>query len=238
MPRKVVLENVDYYRYWDPLFESVRITLNYRGEKYSAAYIEGISGAAFRIGGICPCAPTCDSAMLVTDLIHLLGYECEYVPVSGEGIVTAELFPKVLERIKSEIDAGRPVLLWNAFTILEWDVVAGYDEEKGELYGRGSYTGNKDYAHAPQMQAVAEEVKPALGVIFIGKKSGVFDAKAAELAALNEARRHARDESTTELPSCGDWKLLHGLACYDRWVNAFGDPGKKLTCGEIGRAHV
>ena len=54
----MVLQGVDRYRVTEPMFEGVRIILNYRGEQYSPEYIQGISGAAFRIAGICPCAPT------------------------------------------------------------------------------------------------------------------------------------------------------------------------------------
>lgn len=49
--RKVILDGVEPYRVVDPLFECVRIAVNHRGETYSPAYIQGIAGAAFRIGG-------------------------------------------------------------------------------------------------------------------------------------------------------------------------------------------
>ena len=35
----------------------------------------------------------------------------------------------LLERVKAELRAGRPAMLWHAFTAAEWDVVCGYDEE-------------------------------------------------------------------------------------------------------------
>ncbi len=59
----VVLEGIDRYRVVDPWCEGVRVVLTYRGEPYSAEYVQGISGVAFRIAGICPCAPTCSIAM-------------------------------------------------------------------------------------------------------------------------------------------------------------------------------
>ena len=72
---RVLIKGVDSYRMMEPMFESVRVVLSYRGEAYSPAYIQGISGAAFRIGGICPCAPTCACAMSTKDLIEIFGYE-------------------------------------------------------------------------------------------------------------------------------------------------------------------
>jgi hypothetical protein len=230
--KPVMLDGVDYYHCWEPLFEGARIVLDYRGEDFTPSYVQGISGAAFRIGGICPCAPTCDSAMETADLVRLFGYDCEYVPVRGEGIDSARVFPTVLERIKREIDVGRPVLAWDAFTMLEWDVVAGYDEAKGELIGRGSYTGGKDYARAPEGQAVGEDVQPALGVITVGEKTGAFNTAEAELAALTEAVRHARDATPSDICLGGDRMLLHGLACYNRWVDDFTSPDKKLGWGD------
>src|SRR5512147_2733372 len=83
MPKRVVLEDVDHYQVVEPLFEGVRVILNYRGESYSPAYVQGISGAAFRIAGPCPCAPTCEAAMWPGDLVKLFGYEVERAELGG-----------------------------------------------------------------------------------------------------------------------------------------------------------
>ncbi len=222
MPTRVVLDGVDRYRVVEPLFEGVRVILSYRGEKHTPAYIQGISGAAFRIGGPCPCAPTCEYAMSTDDLIHMLGYECERGPLFTEGKEPEALYPPVLARIKEEIRAGRPVLVWNAFTVAEFDVVCGFDEEKKELIGRGSYRGLDGYASAPEARPTEHDVAPAIGAIFIGKKVKDFDARASEIAALKEAIAHARGSSGTLecLPS--------GIACYDYWVNAYRNRGKLM----------
>ena len=50
----MILQCVDRYRVVEPLFEGIRVILSYRGENYSPAYVQGISGAAFRVAGICP----------------------------------------------------------------------------------------------------------------------------------------------------------------------------------------
>ena len=205
---RVILESVDRYRVFEPLFEGVRVILSHRGEKHTPAYLQGISGAAFRIGGPCPCAPTCEYAMSADDLIRMLGYECEHRALFAEGKEPEELYPPVLARVKEEIRAGRPVLVWNAFTVAEFDVVCGFDEEKRELIGRGSYKGLDGYATAPETRPTEHDVAPAAGAIFIGKKVKEFDARAAEIAALKEAVAHARGSSAklTALPT--------GLACY------------------------
>jgi len=220
MPSRVVIENVDRYRVMEPLFECVRVVLAHRGENYTPAYVQGISGAAFRIGGPCPCSPTCEFAMSTDDLLRMLGYECERRVLWGEGKTPEELYPAVLEQIKGEIRAGRPAIVWNAFTTAEFDVVCGFDEEKRELIGRGSYKGLDGYATAPETRPTEHEMAPAIGAIFVGKRIGEFDARRAEIAALKEAAAHARGMSATltALPT--------GLACYDYWIGAYENRGK------------
>lgn len=51
---KIFLPGADRYQVREAMFEGVRVILSYRGEPYTPAYIQGISGAAFRIAGICP----------------------------------------------------------------------------------------------------------------------------------------------------------------------------------------
>lgn len=72
---RVIIEGVDRYRVKEPMFEGVRIVLSFSGEKYTPAYIQGISGAAFRIAGPCPCAANWSTQMGTTDLLKLLGYQ-------------------------------------------------------------------------------------------------------------------------------------------------------------------
>jgi hypothetical protein len=228
----VVLEGVDRYRVMEALFEGVRVVLTYRGEDYSPAYVQGTSGAAFRIGGICPCAPTCTAAMETQTLPELFGYEVESLPLDAEGIDLQVEGARVVSRIKDEIRAGRPVLVWHAFTNAEWDVVAGYDDAAQQFYGRGSYVGLDGYAVADQMRMVkAVEICPAFGAILIGEKTGAFDARSAEIAALEEAVKHATTRKVYPAPS-GEWIFLEGLQCYDRWVDDLRtDPGSAASMG-------
>lgn len=223
-----VIKDVDRYRIMDPLFEGVRVVLSHRGESYSPPYVQGISGAAFRIAGICPCAPTSNAAMETQDLVELLGYEMEYVPLHGVKIDLEKRAKEVLSRLKGEIRVGHPVLLWHAFTNCEWDVVCGFDGE-GQLFGRGSYAGLDGYAKANEMRTIScSEICPALGAIFVGKKMGMFDAHKAEINALKEAVNHAHSRMNAELLGGEKWVMLEGLLCYDRWVSAFRSERPKI----------
>jgi hypothetical protein len=193
----MILSGVEAYKAMDPLFECVRVVLAQRGEKLSSDYVQGISGAAFRIAGPCPCAPTCSAAMGTAELVRLLGYEAQelslrHLPPYGEAADPAGEIRKVVDRVKDEVRAGRAVIVWNAFTTAEWDVVCGFDDATHQFLGRGSYAGPDKYASADEGRlAKGLGICPAAGAILVGRKSGDLDAKAAELAALAEAVRHA-----------------------------------------------
>jgi len=229
--KPVILQSVDRYRVMDPVAECVRVVLAYRGETYSPAYIQGISGQAFRMAGTCLCAPTCCNAMWPDALARLLGYEVEQLPLTGTKEELPERVVPLVERIKAEVRAGRPVLVWNAFTTAEWDVVCGYDDETHEFVGRGSYAGLDEFARADEKRTIeALEVSGTIGPILVGQKTATFDARKAEVAALREAVRHAR--AVKDVTS-DKWCLLEGIQCYDRWAHEFAtDPERKREPGD------
>jgi hypothetical protein len=229
----MILDNVDRFRVIEPSFEAVRVVLSFLGEKHTPAYVQGVSGAAFRVAGICPCAPTCSGQMGTTALIKLLGYEySEHMLGWKDDDVTDKIGP-MIEAVKASIAAGRPALVWHAFTNAEWDVVAGFDDAEGVFYGRGSYAGQKDYAKAKQSRAKeAVKICPAFGALVIGKKVGNLDEKAAEVAALKEAVRHAKDPKNLDKAGGENWVMLEGLAAYNRWVEDWKKPDKKRGAGD------
>lgn len=236
---RVWLEGVDHYRVVDPMFECVRVVLTYRGEAYSPAYVQGISGAAFRIGGICPCGPTDDCAMSTQELVRLFGYEAMHLPLyqddgRGEGAFDMEAeADNVIARVKAEIRAGRPAIVWHAFTTAEWDVVAGFDAERGLFLGQGSYAGMDGYAEADARRLMTcVDICPAEGAILVRDRVATFDPRAAEVAALREAVRHARDTTGQDRLGGDVCVVLHGQLCYDRWIEDWRDPDKTRSMGD------
>jgi hypothetical protein len=230
----VILEGVDRFQVMGPMFESARVVMSYLGEPYSPAYVQGISGAAFRIGGICPCAPTCACAMDTQTLLKTFGYEIEHLSLCEEGMDPEKEVLQVIERVKDQIRAGRPALVWHAFTWAEWDVVCGFDDQTHEFLGRGSYAGLDEYARADQgRMATCGAICPPIGAILVGDKTGRYDAHAAEIAALQEAVAHARSTQNVDKLDGEDWVMLYGLACYDRWISDFEmDPPRLPTMGD------
>ena len=76
------------------------------------------------------------------------------------------------------------------------------------------------------------DICPALGAITVGDKVAEFDARAAEIVALQEAVRHARSTEGQDQLGGDKWVMLHGLPCYDRWIDDWRSPEQKRTSGD------
>lgn len=219
-----ILENVGVYKVYDPVFESVRIVMNYIGESYSYQYIQGISGSAFRVATGCPSRPTCCNMMWITDFIRLLGYEYREHPCFGPN--GENLTDEMVTAVRTQIDSGRPALVWHALTSAEWDVVCGYDKEDKLFYGRGTNRGFESNNCEPwDRAAAAVKICPAFGSITIGAKTNDLDARKAEIAALRDAVAHAR--TVKDKPEAGGWYSYEGIQSLRKWSEAYSNPGKE-----------
>lgn len=224
-----LLEKMEKFKLAEPLFEAVRVVLSYRGEKYSPAYIQGISGGAFRVGGICPCAPTCTFAMRPPDLPKALGYDVEQIEFPDNPEVDMDRWNEMVEKIKSEIDNNRPVLMWSQFGYAEWNVVNGYDDKAKVFIGCNTEFENDAFVKAPYDKACKLDI-PMFGAIFIGDKVSEPNLRELEIASLKEAVEHAR--TVTEIDP-EKWTFLYGIQAYRRWENSFKDkPSRKREIGD------
>lgn len=215
---EMTLLNVDRYRVIEPLFEGVRVILNHLGESYSPEYIQGVSGAGFKISGGCPSRPTCVFTRWPTDFIRYMGYEAiEYPTQDAEG---QDMSLTMLDAIRRQIDGGRPALVWHAITSMEWDVVCGYDEEQKQLIGRGSIKGIDEYAREPWDRPAKCEIP--FGAILIGEKRFTPDAEKLETEAFQEAIKHARRITDSAIPH-----EKVGLQFYRHWAQAYRSDTKE-----------
>ena len=81
------------------------------------------------------------------------------------------------------------------------------------------------------MQGLLDRVRS--GAILVGERTGKYDARAAEIAALQEAVAHAHSTQNVDRLGGEGWFMLYGLACYDRWIRDFaGDPPRLPTMGD------
>lgn len=226
-----LLKKMEKFKLAEPLFEAVRVVLSYRGEKYSPAYIQGISGGAFRVGGICPCAPTCTYAMWTTELPEILGYDIKKYEFLDESGVDMDRWKDMVERIKLEIDNDRPVVMWSQFAYAEWGVINGYDDEKQVFIGGDSNHERKSFIKTPYNKASKLDV-PVFGACIIGDKTVEPNLEELENASLKEAVKHAR--TITEInPDSEKWTFLSGIQAYERWRDSFKDnPKRKKELGD------
>ena len=223
----MVLLNIDNYRYYEPLFEGARVILNYLGESYMPEYIQGISGAAFKIAGGCPSRPTCVCDMWPTDLFRLLGYEVSEYPCVDEN--GKDISGEMIEAVKRQIDGGKPALVWHAFSNAEFDVVCGYDEDAKHFIGRGTFAGNADdYAREPWGRAATCDVCPAIGAVIVGEKVADFNSREAEIRSIVNAVKHARRGKYGENPFEVD-----GIAFYMQWAAEYAAEGKERDVADM-----
>ena len=220
---EMVLQNVDRYRVTEPLFEGVRIIFNHMGELYTPAYIQGISGSAFRISGGCPSRPTCFFTRWTSDFIRYMGYEAVAYPCASDD--GNDLSAAMIDAVKAQINQGRPVLVWHAFTSMEWDVVCGYDEEQRQFIGRGSYKGMTEYERESWDRPGTAEIP--MGAIAIGGKKFTPDSAKLETEALREAVKNAR--KTTESPIPHEQE---GLQFYRYWAEAYRSGSKERDAAD------
>ena len=202
---------IDSYRYYDPIFEGVRVILNALGEKYTPEYISGISGSAFKIAAGCPSRPTCVKDFWANDFFGYMGYEIKEYPgsdINGDMILA----------VKESIDNQRPALVWHAFREEEWDVVCGYDEEAKQFIGWGTYGGG-EYRREPWGRAKTSNVY-AFGAIIVGEKTSVLNEREAEISSLKKAVEHAKKESDKE-----ELSELEGIQGYKKWAEMYTKPG-------------
>lgn len=220
---EMIIQHVSKYHVCEPLFEGFRIILSHLGEKYTPEYIQGISGAAFKIAGGCPSRPTCIYTMWTTDFIKFMGYEAtEYPCFDKDG---KDISDKMIDAVKRQIDCGKPALVWNAFTNAEWDVVCGYDTEQEQFIGRGSYIESDEYAREPWNRAVTCDIAPTFGAIIIGEKKYVFNERKAEIDSLAKAIKHARTAATPE-------ECIEGIQFYKKWANEYSHHGKERDAAD------
>ncbi|MCL2741225.1 MAG: hypothetical protein FWE70_03830 [Oscillospiraceae bacterium] len=231
-----VLEGVENHEVREANFEALRLALNATGAGLSPAYLHGLAGSAFRIGGICPCAPTCTLAMSPSELLRLLGYGYTEYPYDGSDKEGA--LAKAVAAVCASIDAGVPALVWHAFQVCEWDVVTGYDRAEEAFIGKvpwdAACTVKRPWKNT--LDTFAAQGPMAIVIGRGGRPD--FDGRAAEVAALREAVRHANDPENADKAGGGEWVFLQGKAAYGRWAGDFADPARKKGHGDAYCADI
>jgi len=132
----------------------------------------------------------------------------------------------MIEAVKTSIDNKKPALVWHAFTMEEFDVVCGYDDDAKQFIGRGTHKGNDEYAREAWDRAKTSNVW-GFGAIVIGEKVSDFNAKEAEISSIVGAVRHARKE----MEGVEDWEK-EGIQWYRKWAEDYSKEGRERSLAD------
>ena len=130
---------------WDMLMRALHAVLAYRGEKVTLDALMAYSGDAFNLchaSNWQAAAPLCVPTDTVTNAGAAFGYPTEalfsgYTSEAMDALLCHErlrVTRATLDRVRAEIDAGRPVLVGGAEDHPErWSIVVGYEREQDVL---------------------------------------------------------------------------------------------------------
>jgi len=143
----VVIKNIPALG-WDKMnsfIGSLELAANHLGIKRDYVWINGVSGAAFRLHfceGWCPSSPdpTCgfNSA---EEALKALGLEYKSYNLSSDG----KNKPEILNAIKQSINNDRPVIAIDLLQVAEWGLITGYQNNGEELLCRTYFDRRQGY---------------------------------------------------------------------------------------------
>jgi hypothetical protein len=145
---------------------SSQLTLNSIGEDYNYDFLMGISGAAFRLHfhpDFCPSSVDSTTGFDVSKvLFKSLGYNCELHKIDDNNL---EQINKLYQKIKSQIDNGKPIIAINLKFRTEWGIITGYLKNRPGILCRTYFDESEEYSlaeHAPWLSFFIREKKDSL----------------------------------------------------------------------------
>jgi hypothetical protein len=193
---------------------AVTSALNALGAKCDATDVAGMSGYAFVINvdpAIGPSGPTAFDTEMLMQGERELGIELQLFTTPrnprDDDRNAAELF----ERVREEIDAGRPCVVWGAASTPEFGLVSGYRRE--------AYIVRTAAAGAVTELVVAARELRAEGsfiLLTFGGKTGPASA-GADRVALTRAVQLLSGRHPCYLPG-----HTHGAEAFEGWADALG----------------
>jgi hypothetical protein len=181
---------------------------NYMGIDKDYTYLNGVSGAAFRIQFFkdwCPSSPdpTCgfDAG---AEAMKALGFDFQYLILADSAKVpgTGTSKDDMTKAVMASIDAGKPAIAIDLIQIPEWGVITGYQKGGSELLCRTYFDKTQGYS-------IAEKF-PWVVVIIKDKK-----AMPSDRGNYMNAFKIALKEAVTD--SFGDY--YSGTKALEKWID-------------------
>lgn len=168
--------------------KSAQLALNALGEDYSYTYMMGISGAAFRFHfhpEWCPSAADSTTGFDVSRvLFKSLGYKSDLHSINDKSL---DDIRSLYQKIKNQIDRGKPIVAINLKTCPEWGIITGYLKNRPGILCRTYFDESVEYSlaeHAPWLTFFIGEKGIPLADEVLFKNSLIIAAELAKTEAF------------------------------------------------------
>jgi hypothetical protein len=197
-----------------------------------AADVAGLSGYAFVVNvhpELCPSGPTAFDWEALVEGMTALGRDVQLICAPREPRSDARLSRELFDKVREQVDAGRPCLVWGAAGVPEFGIVYGY---RDNCYVRRSMAscaaagdkalGPNDYPEEPLRFDKLES--PGSFSAFMFGSAHEADSDRAERAAMTRAVQLLRDRHPCYAPG-----YVHGIAAFEAWARAMDTPPEGLN---------
>jgi hypothetical protein len=186
--------------------------------------VAGASGYAFVVNvhpDLGAIGPTAFDWEMLADGIRLLGIDVQLVTATRSPADDERLRSELFEKVREEIDAGRPCVVWGAAGETEFGLVAGYMGEG--LVVRSPHGKDRDLGRA-ELNPVA-----CFGLVTFGARHKP-DPEHDDRQALTRAVQLLSDRHPCYLPG-----YHHGAAAFNAWACTLEQRASVVSAG--GHAH-
>jgi hypothetical protein len=209
-----LVTGVQFRRHWVSLAGALGGLLAHAGRDLAQPYLMGATGHAFRLTldvVISPSSPVDLNFHELLPLSEKLGAWFKRVAARPSDPTFETTRAAALERMRMEIDAGRPAIAYDLLDLPEYGLVVGYDQERLACLTLNNH-------ETPEWMAVADW-PPAdhsqftrAEVITLLDLAPTFNRRTAEVASLRFAVDHFW------APPARDLWLHHGKRAYEFWI--------------------
>jgi hypothetical protein len=220
---KVFINNIPPMKYGEQMdntfVRSMQLSLNAVGEKYSYDFLMGISGAAFRLHfdpKWCPSSVDATVGFDVSREIFIsLGYKLKFVRINHNSFSDIK---SLNEKIKVQIDLGRPIVAINLMGNMDWGIVTGYLKNEPGILCRTFYDKTTEYSLALRA--------PWLN-FFIGEKKNGMTSDELFLNSLKTAVKLANTRKFEE--------YYNGFAAFEIWIRRLKSAVKSFNQKDLAQ---
>lgn len=219
----VVLDDIEKLEWstgkTNSFLSAVEAVAQYLGIDRDYVYLNGVSGAAFRLHfheDWCPSSPdpTCGYNS-GEEALKAMGFEYSFEFIEKDDSIGQE---NIRKQIMESIDRGMPVIAIDLITIPEWGIITGYQSNGEELFCRTYYDKRAGYDIAKKFPWAVyfieekketlddiENYKRSFAIVLENLKTPVYDKYASGIAAFDMWLKRLKTDDFNAM-EIGDFK--------------------------------